>query len=679
MDLSRLRNFGIVAHIDAGKTTVAERILFYTGVESRMGEVHEGTATLDWMDQERERGITISAAVTRCDWREHVLQLIDTPGHVDFTVEVERSLRVLDGAVVVLDAVEGVQAQTETVLRQARRYALPLVFFVNKIDRLGADFAAAVVSIEQRLGLRAVPIQLPVGEGPEFEAVLDLLEPRLLRWTDALGRDMEIEAVPEALQATWQEAHERLCAAVAETDEALIDRYLESGTLQGDELRAGLARATQRRDLAPVLLGAALRNRGIQPLLDAVLDFLPGPLTRAQVEGRGRDGAPQRREPRPDEPLAAMVFKVLHQAHGPLTIARIFSGTLRPGDRVEVARTGAAERILRVLRLHADEQLTLDEAGPGEMVGIVGCKHAGTGDTLCAKGQAIELAGMDFAEPVLRMTVEPLNPADSDKLLQALRALDREDPTLRFELDSESGQHLLAGMGELHLEVVKERLRREFRVEARFGAPEVSYREILVAPGEAELAVEVEGKPEGARAWLRVRLQPVPGSGAELCVASEGGDPKRVAAHCRAELELASGALGFPLGGLRAELDWGGDEPAMAAIQPAQWAAYFARALRQASAGHTALHEPSMELTVRVPEEFISGVLADLNQREAEIREVDALQGEIRAEVPLAEMVEYATELRSLSQGKGEFSLVPAGFVAPKGRRKAALAAKFQL
>lgn len=678
MDLALLRNFGIVAHIDAGKTTVSERILFYTGVEHRMGEVHEGTATMDWMDQERERGITISAAVTACDWRGHQLQLIDTPGHVDFTVEVERSLRVLDGAVVVLDAVAGVQPQTETVLRQAGRHEVPLLFLVNKIDRLGADFSQACASIEARLGVRAVPVQLPQGEGGDFCGVIDLVSEELLSWTDALGKEMLRSELPAAEVERVAESRDQLCSAVAETDDALADRYLEVGRLSAEELRAGLRAAVRARSLAPVLVASALRNRGIQPLLDAVVDYLPSPLERAAIWGESAEGERVQRQPSPDDPCTALVFKIHHESFGDLHFVRVFSGVMRVGDKLQVARTGQHERIGRILHLHAEQQTARESAGPGELVAISGLKHAGTGDTLCALGQAIALEGMRFPEPVLKLTVEPREPGQSEALVEALACLDREDPTLRTSLDPETGQHLLAGMGELHLEVVLHRLKTEFKVDARTGEPQVSYREALRKARSCEAHREIPLGEQPLRLWAKLRMQPIEGAVVELQL--EAGLARQLgpmAAELRADaLAGESGEWGLPLDGMRVtvtELSW---QPAEIQPPTGSLLGVVTRAMRTGLVGATELREPWMELRVAAPEAATSSVLADLNIRGAEIQEVDPSRGAIRARVPLAEMFAYATHLRSQTQGKGEFTMSLAGYAAPKGARISELAAK---
>jgi elongation factor G len=671
MDLAHTRNIGVVAHIDAGKTTVTERILFYTGVEHRIGEVHDGTATMDWMDEERERGITITAAATACDWQGYRLQLIDTPGHVDFTVEVERSLRVLDGAIVVLDAVAGVQPQTETVLRQAARHHVPLLMFVNKMDRLGADFAKAVSSVRERLKLTPVPVQLPVGAGAEFEGVIDLIERQLLRWGGEHGQNVERRPIPEERLPEVEQARDELCASVAEMDDALTDLYLENGELNAEQLHRGLRQATLARKLVPVLIGAALRNIGIQPLLDGVTAWLPSPLQRVSVTGQAPDGQEVQRCPDPDAPLAALVFKIFHEAYGDLHYVRVYSGLLKERQRLVVARTGRVERVGQLLLMHADHRVQIAEAGPGAIVAISGLKFAQTGDTLCVKGEEIALEGMEFPEAVMRVTVETNEPKDADKLLDALRILEREDPTLQLSLDPDSGQNLLAGMGELHLEVVLHRLQREFGVSARAGQPQVSYRESVVQVADGHGEMEIPGDEHALRVKASLRLHPTEVAGLEF----RGGDLwAELPESLRLELPAGGlsgdcGPIGFPLTGVVVELtalSWTPMEvePSVGAIAGA-----FSRAMREALAGVTQVREPVMDLAVQVPEGAFSAVLSDLNARGGEIQQVDPAEGQVRARVPMERMFAYSTQLRSLTQGKGEFSMEPAGYAAPSAAR----------
>jgi elongation factor G len=681
MDLAHTRNIGVVAHIDAGKTTVTERILFYTGVEHRIGEVHDGTATMDWMAEERERGITITAAATACQWDGHLLQLIDTPGHVDFTVEVERSLRVLDGAVVVLDAVAGVQPQTETVLRQARRHHVPLVMFVNKMDRLGADFAQAVESVRERLQLIPVPVQLPVGAGAEFDGVIDLIESRMLRWQGEQGETVESLPIPPAMQAEAELARDELCAAVAEVDEPLTDLYLGNGTLTAEQLHRGLRQATLARRLVPVLIGAALRNIGIQPLLDGIVAWLPSPLQRVSVQGQAPDGQEIERKPTPDAPLAALVFKIFHESYGDLHYLRIYSGLLQERQRLVVARTGRVERVGQLLHMHADHRAQISEAGPGAIVAVTGLKFAQTGDTLCVKGQEIALEGMEFPEAVMRVTVEPDEPKDAEKLLDSLRILEREDPTLQLSIDSDTGQHLLAGMGELHLEVVLHRLKREFGVQARPGKPQVSYRESVVQMAEGHGEMEIPGDEHALRVKASLRLQPTENAGLEF----RGGE---IWAELPESIRLGlpeggmsgdCGPIGFPLTGVVVELTALHWTPAEAEPTVGAIAGAFSRAMREALVGVTQIREPVMDLSVRVPEGAFSAVLSDLNARGGEIQQVDPAVGQIRARVPMERMFAYSTQLRSLTQGKGEFSMEPAGYAAPSATRWAEISKQMGL
>ncbi|RMH02081.1 MAG: elongation factor G [Planctomycetota bacterium] len=671
MDLGRIRNIGIVAHIDAGKTTVTERILYYTGVEHRMGEVHLGNTVMDWMEEERERGITITAAATRCPWRDHVIQLIDTPGHVDFTAEVSRSLRVLDGAVVVLCAVAGVQAQTETVLRQAARYEVPWLAFVNKMDRQGADFAAAVASLRDRVGANAVPVQLPVGAGREFAGVVDLLELELLTWSEEdQGAEVHRRPLPDDLRPAAEQARAELCEAVAELDDELLAAWLEDGDLEADLLRRGLRLGTLSRRLVPVLAGSALHHQGIQPLLEAVVDWLPAPGDRPPVRGHlpGDEDTVLERPADPEAPLTALVFKVFHEAHGDLCYLRVYSGELREGMAVGNARVRGNERISQIWRMHADHRERVERAGPGEIVVVPGLKKARTGDTLFAKGHEIALEPIDFPEPVIRQTVEPASLADRDKLLSALAVLDREDPTLEVEIDEETGQAVLAGMGELHLEIALHRLEREFRVRARAGRPIVAYRETIRTAAEA--AGTAERPLEGGRQAVtaRVRLEPTDSTRPEVVL---GPGLSGLSAALRHDLALAvpdlaggGGDLGYPLARLRIvleEVSWNppGQEPPVELVLGAA-----GRALDEALNGRTVLLEPLMALGLEVPEEFLSGVLADLQARRAEVQAMDLADGlgRIRAAAPLEALFAYSTRLRSLTQGRGEFTLTPLGY-----------------
>lgn len=670
MSLERLRNIGIVAHIDAGKTTVTERILFYTGVEHRMGEVHDGTATMDWMTEERERGITITAAVTRCPWRDHVVQIIDTPGHVDFTAEVSRSLRVLDGAVVVICGVAGVQAQTETVLRQAADNHVPWVALVNKMDRQGADFEAAVQSLCKRGGVHAVPVHLPYGSGGDFEGIIDLVRMRHFRFdTDDQGRTVIEADIPEERKAAALEARGELLEAVAETDEELLEAYLSQDDLSPEQLQAGLRQATLNRALVPVLAASALRNIGVQPILDAALAWLPSPLDRPPVQGMHpvlRDKVVER-PPDPQAPFCGLIFKVFHDPHGDLCFLRIYSGTLKEGDVLHNARLKKTERVQQIFHMHAERRERLKTAGPGAIVVLPGLKWAQTGDTLFHKGEDIALEAIEFPEPVIQQALEPQSVADRDKLMAALKVLDREDPTLHVSLNEETGQAMLAGMGELHLEVALHRLDRDFRVGARAGKPLVAYRETIARQRAGQGQIEV---PVGETKWT-VSVELEVQSHAEIRPALEWDSlsdfPPELAEALGREgqslLEIG-GDRGYPLAQVAVQVKavrWNPSESTPAV----EWVLGAAsRALDQALDRNTALLEPLMTLRVEVPEEFLSGVLGDLNTRRATVESLEVRQTErlLLAKVPLECMFAYSTHLRSLTQGRGAFSLQPAGY-----------------
>lgn len=673
MDLARVRNIGVVAHIDAGKTTVTERILFYTGVEHRIGEVHDGTATMDWMAEERERGITITAAATTCKWRDHFLQIIDTPGHVDFTVEVERSLRVLDSAVVVLDAVAGVQPQTETVLRQAQRHAVPLVMFVNKMDRLGADGERALASVRQRLGLDPVAVQLPIGAGDEFQGVIDLIAMEALSWHGDQGQDVKRGPIPEELEVEAELARDGMCSQIAEVSEELTDAYLESGTLTQEQLHQGLRLAVAERSLVPVLYGAALRNIGVQPLLDGVVEWMPSPLQRGAVTATDLAGEEVQCAPDPKANPVALAFKIFHEKYGDLHYLRVYSGTLKERQRMVVARNGRVERIGRILRMHAEHREQLEEAGPGAIVAVAGLKFAQTGDTLCIKGGEVLLEAMDFPDAVMKLTVEAAEPSQTDRMLEALELLDREDPTLHSTVDEDTGQAMLAGMGELHLEVVLHRLEAEFGVKALTGSPQVSYREALLNPCAGSGMVDIPSDDGSQRVEVGVSLEPLDATTIEFDPGEAWQQlPQAVQTEIGAHsLQHEAGPMGFPLAGVRLSVDsvsWApeGDGPGAQAVMGA-----LTRAMANALSGHTELREPIMTVVVRVPESHMSGVLSDLNSRGGEVLGIDLELSEVRAKAPLAEMFAYSTKLRSLTQGKGEFSLEPAGFAAPAESRKA--------
>ena len=672
MKAERLRNLGILAHIDAGKTTVTERILFYSGVERRMGEVHEGTATMDWMDEERERGITITAAVTHCPWRDHVLQLIDTPGHVDFTAEVARALRVLDGVVILLDAVAGPQAQTESVVRQTKEHEVPMLLFVNKMDRPGADFTAALEKARQRLFEHIVPIQLPVGEGADFEGVLDLVGRRLLQWDkDDLGVEMHARPIPEEQLERVEAARSDLCSQVAELREEWADLFLEQDELPEDILRQGLREGVLQRRLVPALCGSALHNLGVQPLLDAVVDYLPSPSEVAAATATDpKSGRESLVEPDPKGPAAALVFKVLHEEHGNLAYLRLYRGQVAKGEALFNSRTGRREKLQSLYAMHADERDALDRCEAGALFAVPGMSRVRTGDTLCADGHSLLLAPMEFPEPVLQQSLEARDAAGRDRLAEVLEILVREDPTLSYQDDDETGGFLLAGMGELHLEVSLHRIQRFFRVDVRAGTPRVNYREAvrqttcaqahLELPGESSQRVEVEVELQPSEELMpQVRL--APGLAAL--------PPELVEELLRPGfLSGWVGAEGYPLALTQVTLTgWKGhhERPPSPELLIGALQSAVSRALEPGSV----LLEPRMDLHVEVPEEYLSGVLADLQVRHAEILEI-TLEGEIQkvhARVPLSQMVAYSTALRSQTQGRAGFQMSADGLMARGG------------
>jgi len=672
MNLPSLRNIGIVAHIDAGKTTVSERMLFYTGVEHRMGEVHEGTAVMDYMEEERRRGITITSAATSLPWKGTTINLIDTPGHVDFTVEVERCLRVLDGAVLVLNGVAGVQAQSETVWRQMRRHEVPYLVFVNQCDRAGADYFRVLADLERRLGVPAIPIQLPVGSEREFRGVIDLVEEVHYHFEDSdRGAVPRAGAIPEELADEVGVLRAELLDALAEDDEEILAAVLDERQPALEVVRAALRRSVIRGSLVPALCGAALRNVGIQPLLDAVLAYLPAPDDVPPVHGtHPKTGEACERPPDPAAPTAALAFKLVADPHEDLTFVRVYSGALKPGAKIFNPRVGRMERISRILRMHADHRQPLESAGPGEIVALSGCKLTGTGDTLCDRADPIVLERLLFPEPVITKVVEPKATGDRDKLRAALERLQHEDPTFRVREDDETGQWLISGMGELHLEVLQHRLAAEFRVEAAVGEPRVAYREsaLGVASGAAHVERVLGTKEVYGAVELELRPAAVDSAPPEVRWADGGVIPEamRPAVEQALRAGLDSGPrFGFPMVGVEVHITGGASDPTRDSDIAFGQAANAA--LREAlGAARVQVLEPVMAFDVRSPEEYVSGIIADLNSHGAEIRDVVA-EGESRAvtgTVALAHMFGYTTSLRSLSQGRASFSMQPAGFRA---------------
>ena len=688
--LHTIRNIGIVAHIDAGKTTTTERILFYTGRVHRIGEVDEGSATMDWMVQERERGITITSAATTCVWRDHRINIIDTPGHVDFTVEVERSLRVLDGAVVVLSAVEGVQPQSETVWRQADRYRVPRVLYVNKMDRTGADFLRTVRMVRERLGAHAVPVQLAVGSEDNFQGVIDLIRMKSTLYLDDLGTRSDETDIPADMRELAEEWRERLVEAVAEMTDELTHKYLEGHALTEDEIRRGLREGTLSYKIVPVFAGSSFRNKGVQPLLDAVVDYLPSPVDVPAVVGRHpKTGEPETRKPDPAEPFASLAFKIVTDPHvGKLTYFRVYSGTLKAGSYVYNAAKDKKERISRILQMHANHREDIPEVTAGNVVAAVGLRDTTTGDTLCDADRPIVLEAMQFPEPVIAVAVEPKSKADEDKLTTALAKLAEEDPTFKVRFDQETGQTLIAGMGELHLEIIVDRMLREFNVQANVGRPQVAYKETIRQTADAEGRYVRQTGGRGQYGHCEIILEPLPrGSGVEFEDEITGGDiPREFIPPIEAGIREAaeSGVLaGYPVVDFRARLVDGSYHE----VDSSEMAFKIAGSLafKEATAkARPVLLEPVMKVEAVTPEPYMGDVIGDLNARRGRIEGIEQ-QGNarvIRALVPLAEMFGYATALRSATQGRATHTMEPSHYeevptsIADEVRAKAGVAAR---
>ncbi len=663
--LDKVRNIGIMAHIDAGKTTTTERILFYTGRVHRMGEVDEGSATMDWMVQEQERGITITSAATACTWRGDRINIIDTPGHVDFTVEVERSLRVLDGAVAVFDAVAGVEPQSETVWRQADRYEVPRIAFINKMDRMGADFFAAYRSIRERLGANAVPIQLPIGVEDTFEGVVDLINKVAITYTDDLGTSMETEEIPEGLRQQVALYHKQLLEAVAEFDDELLHKYLDDRPISGPEIVAAIRKGTVTGRLVPVLCGAALRNRGIQPMLDAIVDFLPSPLDKLGVEGiNPKSHVAEWRKPADNQPFAGLAFKIATDPYvGKLTFFRVYAGTLKSGSYVWNATRGTKERIGRILQMHANHREEIPEVYAGDIAAAIGLKRTTTGDTLADENNPIVLESIIFPEPVISVAIEPRTKADQEKMAQALAKLAEEDPTFKVRVDEETAQTIISGMGELHLEIIVDRLLREFAVDANVGKPQVAYRETVKrrAHGTGRFIRQTGGRGQYGHVELEVEPNAV-GKGFLFVNKIVGGAiPKDY--HSAVEkgvIEALNGGVlaGYPVVDVKATLLDGSyhevDSSEMAFTIAGSMATR--EAMRKAQ---PVLLEPIMKVEVVMPEEFMGEILGDLNSRRGQILGMEgrATMQVVRANVPLGNMFGYATDLRSKTQGRATYSM----------------------
>jgi len=682
--LSRTRNIGIIAHIDAGKTTVTERILFYTKKIYKLGETHEGAATMDWMPQEQERGITITAAATTCFWNDHRINIIDTPGHVDFTVEVERSLRILDGAVVVFDGVAGVEPQSETVWRQADRYRVPRICFVNKLDRTGADFWRCVEMIEDRLGATAVPIQVPIGSEETFAGVVDLVRMRAILYRDDLGSQIDEVDIPAELEDEARQHRDRLVEAVAEMDDELMHKYLEGEQLTEDEIVQGLRLGTLQYRFVPVLAGSALRNKGIQPMLDAIVAYLPSPLDVPPVIGEHPGThAEVLRTVDDAEPFSALAFKIAADPFvGKLAFFRVYSGTLKAGSYILNSTKGHKERIGRILQMHANHREEIDQVYAGDIAAAVGLKDTFTGDTLADPDHPVILESMTFPEPVIEVKIEPKTKADQDKMGLALQRLADEDPTFRVKTDEESGETLIAGMGELHLDVLVDRMVREFRVAANIGKPQVSYRETIrqSAEGNGRFVRQTGGK--GQYGHVVLRLEPLEkGAGIEFVDKVVGGViPKEyiraIDQGIRAALETGVYA-GYPMVDVRATVFDGSYHEVDSSEMAFKIAASMAvkDAVERAD---PAVLEPMMRVEVTMPEQFMGDVIGDLNSRRGHVDGMDSRGTTqiVRAFVPLAEMFGYATDLRSMTQGRASYSMELSHYAEVPGNLAAELVQK---
>ena len=680
VSLQMTRNIGIMAHIDAGKTTTTERILYYTGINHKIGEVHDGAATMDWMEQEQERGITITSAATTCYWshtetqhdpalfkkNRHRINIIDTPGHVDFTVEVERSLRVLDGSVTVLAAKGGVEPQSETVWRQADEYKVPRMVYVNKMDTMGADFYRCVQMLHDRLHANGVPIQLPVGQEDTFKGIIDLIDMQADIYYDDMGNDVRVEPIPEDMQEKAQEYHDKLVEAVAETDEELMMKYLEGEELTKEEIKAALRKATISNEIVPVVCGSSYKNRGVQKLLDAIVDYMPAPTDVEAIKGTNPEtGEEEDRISSDDQPFAALAFKIMTDPYvGKLCFFRVYSGTLDAGTTVYNSVKDSNERIGRILQMHANNRKDIDTVYAGDIAAAVGLKNTTTGDTLCDEKHPIVLESMNFPEPVIRVAIEPKTKAGSEKMGIALAKLAEEDPTFRTWTDEETGQTIIAGMGELHLEIIVDRLLREFKVEANVGAPQVAYRETIRKEANQETKYARQSGGKGQYGHVKIKVEPNPGKGYEFVNGVVGGAiPKEYipAVDNGIQGAMKSGVLaGYPVVDVKVTL-WDGsyhevDSSEMAFSIAGSMA--FKDAMKKAD---PVIMEPIMKVNVIVPDEYMGNVIGDLNSRRGQINNQESEGGTARvtALVPLSEMFGYATDLRSKTQGRGQYSMEP--------------------
>ena len=664
--IQRVRNIGIAAHIDAGKTTTTERILFYTGISHKIGEVHDGAATMDWMEQEKERGITITSAATTCFWKDHQINIIDTPGHVDFTIEVERSMRVLDGAVAVFCAVGGVQPQSETVWRQANRYEVPRMVFVNKMDRVGANFYEVERQIKERLKANPVPIQLPIGAEDNFKGVIDLVEMKAYVWEDeaAMGSKYEVVDIPADLQEKAEEYREKLIEAVSETDDELMEKYLGGEELTVEEIKKGIKAGCLSLDLVPMTCGTAFKNKGVQPLLDAVVEYMPAPTEVAHIRGEYEDGTKTEVTSTDDGPFAALAFKIMTDPFvGQLTFIRVYRGVLESGSYVYNTTKGKKERVGRLLKMHSNKREEIKELYAGEIGAVVGLKDTLTGDTLADEKDKVILEKMDFPDPVISVAVEPKTKADQEKMGIALQKLAQEDPSFRVQTDEESGQTIISGMGELHLEILVDRMLREFKVDAEVGQPQVAYRETIKMPVDQEYKYAKQSGGRGQYGHVFLKLEPMEqGSGYEFVNAIKGGVVPReyIPAVDKGVQEAMQGGVlaGYPVEDVKVTLYDGSyhdvDSSEMAFKLAASMC--FKEGARKAN---PIILEPIMKVEVEVPEEFMGDVIGDLNRRRGQINAMDERAGNkiVDAFVPLSEMFGYSTDLRSSTQGRATYSM----------------------
>jgi elongation factor G len=664
--LERMRNIGIAAHIDAGKTTTTERILYYTGRSHKIGEVHEGTATMDWMEQEQERGITITSAATTCFWREMQINIIDTPGHVDFTAEVERSLRVLDGAVAVFDAVAGVQPQSETVWRQADKYHVPRICFINKMDRTGADFYRSVDTIVERLKAKPVPIQIPVGAEEKFKGIVDLVEMKAVIWRDeTLGAEFDVVGIPEDLVEKAKSYREQMIEAVSEFDDVLFEKFVHGEALTNDEVRAGIRKATIALKIFPVICGSAFKNKGVQTMLDAVVDYLPSPLDIPPVEGLDVDHPEKKiiRRPSDNEPFAALVFKIMTDPYsGQLAFFRVYSGKMNAGESVFNVAKGRKERVGRLMRMHANKREDIQEILAGDICAAVGLRTISTGDTICDEDHPVALERIDFPTPVIQLAVEPKTKADQEKMGMAIAKLAQEDPTFKVNTDPETGQTILSGMGELHLEIIVDRMMREFGVGANVGKPQVAYRETIRQMAEFDYTHKKQTGGSGQYARTKLRVEPNPGKGYEFENEIRGGNvPKEfIPAVGKGVVEALEGGImaGFPMVDIKVSL-YDGDYHDVDSSEMAFKICSSICVKEACRKAKPVLLEPVMAVEVVVPDEYMGSVNGDLISRRGQLEgtEIQGATQVIRASVPLSEMFGYATELRSRTQGRGSFTM----------------------